>query len=112
MRVKGGIVTSRRHKKLLNQAKGFTGSHSKTYRKAFEAMLHARQYSYVDRKKRLGQFKRLWIQRISIAVAELGMSYSAFMANLKKAKVVLNRKMLSELAVNQPEIFKKIATLG
>ncbi len=112
MRVKSGIVTSRRHKRLLQRAKGYTMSHSKNYRKAFETLLHAKQYSYVDRKKRIGQFKRLWIQRISIALEELGISYSKFMANLKQAKVVLNRKMLAELAVKQPEIFKKIASLG
>jgi large subunit ribosomal protein L20 len=112
MRVKGGIVTSRRHKKLLKRAKGYRLSHSSNYRKAFETLLHARQYSYVDRKKRVGQFKRLWIQRIGLALTEFGISYSKFMANLKTAKVVLNRKMLSELAVNQPEIFKQIAKLG
>ena len=112
MRVKSGIVTARRHKKILDRAKGYRLSHSKHVRKAIETLLHAKQYSYVDRKKRAGQFKRIWIQRISIALESLNISYSKFMANLKTAKVVLNRKMLAELAVKQPEIFTKIAKLG
>ncbi|WKZ23938.1 MAG: 50S ribosomal protein L20 [Candidatus Dojkabacteria bacterium] len=112
MRVKSGTVTARRHKKILKRAKGYRLSHSKNVRKAIETLLHARQYSYVARKKRPGQFKKLWIQRIGLALEEFGMSYSKFMANLKTAKVELNRKMLAELAVKQPEIFKKIAKLG
>lgn len=112
MRVKSGIVTARRHKKILDRAKGYRLSHSTHVRKAIETLLHAKQYSYVDRKKRAGQFKKLWIQRIGIALESFGISYSEFMANLKIAKVVLNRKMLAELAVKQPEIFAKIAKLG
>lgn len=112
MRIKSGIVTARRHKKILKQAKGYTLSHRTNVRKAIETLLHAKQYSYVDRKKRSGQFKKIWIQRISIAIETLGLSYSKFMASLKTAKVALNRKMLAELAVNQPEIFTKIAKLG
>lgn len=112
MRVKSGIVTARRHRKILDRAKGYRLSHSSNVRKAIETLLHAKQYSYVDRKKRVGQFKRLWIQRIGIAVEGFGMSYSKFMAHLKTAKVALNRKMLSELAVKQPEIFARIAKLG
>ncbi|MCC7304381.1 50S ribosomal protein L20 [bacterium] len=112
MRVKSGIVTARRHRKILDRAKGYRLSHSSNVRKAIETLLHAKQYSYVDRKKRAGQFKKLWIQRIGIALESLGISYSKFMANLKTAKVALNRKMLAELAVKQPEIFAKIAKLG
>lgn len=112
MRVKGGTVTARRHRKILDRAKGYRLSHSTHVRKAIETLLHAKQYSYVDRKKRAGQFKRVWIQRLSIAVESFGFSYSKFMANLKTAKVELNRKMLAELAVKQPEIFAKIAKLG
>ena len=112
MRVKSGIVTARRHRKILDRAKGYRLSHSSNVRKAIETLLHAKQYSYVDRKKRAGQFKKLWIQRIGIALESFGISYSKFMANLKTAKVALNRKMLAELAVKRPEIFAKIAKLG
>ena len=112
MRVKGGIVTTRRHRKILEQAKGYRGSHGSNVRKAIETLLHAKQYSFVDRRKRAGQFKRVWVQRLAMALEELNISYSKFMANLKTAKVDLNRKMLAELAVNRPEIFTKIAKLG
>jgi large subunit ribosomal protein L20 len=93
MRVKSGIVTARRHRKILDRAKGYRLSHSSNVRKAIETLLHAKQYSYV-------------------ALESLGISYSKFMANLKTAKVALNRKMLAELAVKRPEIFTKIAKLG
>jgi len=112
MRVKGGVKTRRRHKRKLKQAKGYRLSHSTHYRQANQTLLHATQYSYVHRKKRLGQFKRLWIQRISFALEQFGISYSKFMFNLKSKKVVLNRKMLSELAINKPEIFSEIVELS
>jgi large subunit ribosomal protein L20 len=112
MRVKGGIVTKRRHKKVLEMAKGYRQSRSKNFRKAKEAVLHAGQYSYVHRKKRPGQLRRNWIRRISIALEQFEISYSKFMANLKAANIVINRKMLAELAVNQPEIFKSLTILA
>lgn len=112
MRVKGGIVTKRRHKKVLELAKGYRLSRSKNVRKAKEAILHAGQYSYIHRRKKAGQFRKLWINRINIALEELGISYSKFMSLLKTAKVEINRKMLAELAVNHPEVFKELTTLA
>lgn len=112
MRVKGGIVTKRKHSKILEQAKGYRLSRSKNVRKAMEAVMHAGQYSYIHRRKKAGQYRKLWITRIGVALDAAGVSYSKFIAGLKVAKVEINRKMLAELAVNQPEVFNEILTLA
>ncbi len=109
MRVKGAN-TRKKHKKVLKAAKGYRSTYHRTYKRAHEAVMHAGQYSYVHRRKRLGQFRRLWITRLSAAVRELGYSYSKFMGALKKAKILLNRKMLSELAIHKPEAFKQVVS--
>ncbi|MFC1780434.1 50S ribosomal protein L20 [Patescibacteria group bacterium] len=108
MRVKRGKVKRRKHKKILKLAKGYRLSYSKNYRRAKEAVLHAGQYSYNDRKKRPNDFRRLWIQRISGALDSYDINYSRFINGLKKAKIEVNRKMLSELAINEPDVFKAI----
>lgn len=108
MRIKMGVTTHKRHKKLLESNKGFRGSKSKLYKVAHEARLHAGQYAFVGRKDRKNDFRRLWIVRISEAVKPLGLNYSAFIYNLKKANINLNRKVLADLVVNNPEAFKSI----
>ncbi len=105
MRVKRGKVKRKKHKKVLKATKGYRLSYSKNYRRAKEAVLHAGQYSYAHRKKRIGDFRKLWIQRISGALNDYNLSYSKFMYLLKKNKIELNRKMLSELALDNPEAF-------
>lgn len=108
MRVKRGKVKRKKHKKILKAAKGYRLSYSKLYRRAKEAVLHAGQYSYAHRKKRGNEFRKLWIQRINGALSQYDLSYSKFINLLKKQKIELNRKMLSELAINQPEAFKAV----
>ena len=108
MRVKAGKTRRRRHKKVLKANKGYRMSKSKLYKVAHEAYMHAGQYSYHDRKKRTGQMRRIWIDRISAAAKANGMKYSELMHKLAEAKVEINRKMLSEIAVNKPEVFSNL----
>lgn len=108
MRVKRGKVKRRKHKKVLKSAKGYRLTYSKLYTRAKEARLHAGQYSYDHRKKRGNNFRKLWIQRINGALKEHDIKYSQFINLLKKSKIELNRKMLSELAINKPEVFNEI----
>ncbi|MEA3357165.1 MAG: 50S ribosomal protein L20 [Patescibacteria group bacterium] len=108
VRVKGGKVTRRRHKKILKSTKGYRLTKSKLYKVAHEAYLHAGQYSYNHRKKRLNQFRRLWISRINAAVRQEGLTYNTFINNLKGKKIQLNRHVLAELAVNFPETFSAV----
>lgn len=108
MRVKGGKVTRRRHKKVLKQTKGYRMTKSKLYRVAHEAYLHAGQYSYNDRKKRQNEFRKLWIARINAAARTHGLKYNQFMHNLRQNDVQLNRHVLAELAVTFPETFSKV----
>jgi len=111
VRIKGGVVTKRRHKKILEKAKGYRQSRSANVRKAKEAILHAGQYSFVHRRKKIGDFRRIWIRRIGIALEQTEMSYSEFMNKLTVANIEVNRKMLAELAVTRPEAFKAITEL-
>ena len=108
VRVKRGFVARHRRKKLLNRAKGFTGSLSKLFRPAKQAVMHALSYATSDRRTNKGNFRRLWIARINAAVKELGLSYNKFMNSLKNKKILINRKMLSEIAINDPKTFQKI----
>lgn len=103
-----GVNTHRKHKKLLDSNKGFRGSKSKLYKTAHEARLHAGQYAFVGRKDRKNDFRRLWIVRISEALKPMGISYSKFFNKLKKANINLNRKVLADLIVTEPENFKQI----
>jgi large subunit ribosomal protein L20 len=108
-RVKRGTVARARHKKVLKQAKGFRGRRKNVYRVAKQAVMKAGQYAYRDRRQKKRQFRSLWIARINAAVRELGMSYSAFMAGLKRANIDIDRKVLADLAVADKPAFAKIA---
>ncbi len=107
-RVKNGATTKARHKKVLKEAKGYFGSKHRLYKSAKEQLMHSRRYAYNDRKKRKNDFRKLWITRINAACRENGISYSMFINGLNKAGVEINRKMLSEIAINDPKSFKEI----
>jgi large subunit ribosomal protein L20 len=109
-RVKRGVTARARHKKVLEQAKGFRGRRGNVFRIANEAVLKAGQYAYRDRRVRKREFRALWIQRINAAARECGMSYSVFMNGLKKAAIELDRKVLADLAVFDKPAFAKIAS--
>ena len=102
VRVKRGNVARKFRKKILNFAKGFSGKHSKLFRVANQKVFHALSYSYRGRKERKRFFRRLWITRIGIATKLYGISYSRFIHSLKNEKILLNRKMLSHLAIYDP----------
>ncbi len=108
-RAKGGFKTRRRRKKVLKQAKGYYGARSRLYKTASEAVDKALLYSYRYRKAKKREFRSLWIIRINAAVRALGMSYSQFMAGLKRSEIALNRKTLADLAYSDPKAFGKIA---
>lgn len=107
-RVKRGVTTRRRHKKILKRAKGFLGRRSKTFRAAQEALMHAGRYAWAHRRLKKRDFRALWNIRISAGLMPYGISYSKFIGDLKKANIGLNRKMLSELATENPETFKTL----
>lgn len=104
-RVKRGVTAHKRHKKILKLAKGFRGRNKNVFRIALGKVEKALQYMYRDRKNKKRDFRGLWIQRINAAVRAEGLSYSRFMNGLKKANIDVNRKMLSEIAVHNPEAF-------
>ena len=104
-RVKGAMMTRKRRKKTLKLAKGYYGAKSKLFRTAKEAVMKSGQYAYIGRKQKKRNFRSLWITRISAACRMNGMNYSTFMNGLKKAQINLNRKMLSEIAINDPAAF-------
>lgn len=112
MRVKRGLVSRRKHNKVLSLAKGYRGSRSKLLRTAKTAVLQAGQYAFQGRKNRKQDFRTLWITRISEAVKLQGMSYSVFINKLLKAQVKLDRKILSDLVVNDPEAFTTVVELA
>ena len=107
-RVKRGVTARARHKKVLEQAKGFRGRRKSVYRIAKQAVMKAGQYAYRDRRTRKRVFRQLWIARINAASRELGVTYSKFMAGLKKAQIDIDRKVLADLAVNDPAAFGSI----
>ncbi|MFO1220234.1 MAG: 50S ribosomal protein L20 [Burkholderiaceae bacterium] len=107
-RVKRGVTAHARRKKVLALAKGFRGRRKNVFRIAKEAVMKAGQYAYRDRRTRKRVFRQLWIARINAAARELGLSYSRFMAGMKKASIDIDRKMLAELAVNDPAAFGSI----
>lgn len=109
-RVKRGTTSKRKHKKLLASTKGYRGTKSKLIRTAKEASLHADSYAYHGRKIRKRDFRSLWITRISEATKKEGVSYSVFVSGLKKKNIELDRKILSDLVVNNPEVFKSIVS--
>ncbi|HPP68155.1 MAG TPA: 50S ribosomal protein L20 [Clostridiales bacterium] len=104
-RAKGALATRKRRNKVLKLAKGYYGSKSKLFRTAKQAVMESGNYAYVGRRLKKRDFRRLWITRISAACKLNGMNYSTFINGLKKANINLNRKMLSEIAVSDPEAF-------
>ena len=107
-RVKRGVTARARHKKVLALAKGFRGRRKNVYRIAKQAVMKAGQYAYRDRRAKKREFRRLWIARINAASRSLGLTYSRFMAGLKKARIEVDRKVLADLAVNDPAAFGSI----
>ena len=107
-RVKTARTTRARHKKILKQAKGYYGAKSIRFRNANQAVMKSLKYAYVGRKDKKSNFKKLWIIRINAAARQNGITYSKLIAGLKKANVVINRKMLAEIAVNDPKAFTEI----
>ena len=111
-RVKNGAVTKARHKKVLKQAKGYFGSKHRLYKTAKEQLMHSGQYAYRDRKQKKREFRKLWITRINAACRQNDISYSRFIEGLTKAGVEINRKMLSEIAISNPEYFTELVKVA
>lgn len=111
-RIKRGNVARKRRKKILKLAKGFRGSHSKLFRTANQQVMKALRNAYRDRRKRKRDFRRLWITRINAASRQHGLSYSQLTGKLKKANVGLNRKMLAQLAMLDPQAFAKVVDIA
>ena len=107
-RVKGALSTRKRRKKILKAAKGYWGAKSKHFRMAKQAVLKSGNYAYIGRKQKKRDFRSLWITRISAACKHNGINYSRFMYGLKKSGIELNRKMLSELAISDPDAFSSL----
>ncbi|MDO5715820.1 MAG: 50S ribosomal protein L20 [Tissierellia bacterium] len=111
-RVKRAVNAKKRHKKILKQAKGYFGAKSKLFRPANQAVMKSLNYAYIGRKHRKRDFRKLWITRINAAARMNGMSYSKFINGLKKANIEINRKMLSEMAINDPQAFAKLVEVA
>ncbi|OSQ40568.1 50S ribosomal protein L20 [Thalassospira mesophila] len=109
-RVKGGVSSHARHRKVIKAAKGYRGRRKNTYRTAVQAVEKGLQYAYRDRRTKKRVFRSLWIQRINAGARENGLTYSQFMNGLKKAGVELDRKVLADIAVREPEAFKALVT--
>ncbi|MEG2174403.1 MAG: 50S ribosomal protein L20 [Oscillospiraceae bacterium] len=107
-RVKGAMMTRKRRKKVLKLAKGYFGGKSKLFKTAKQAVMKSGQYAYIGRKQRKRDFRSLWITRISAACKMNGLNYSTFMNGMRKSGIVLNRKMLSEIAIADPAAFSTI----
>ena len=108
-RARGRVAAHRRHKKMLARARGHKGQRHRLFRRASESVVHALDYSYRDRRDRKGQFRRLWITRINAAARAHGMSYGHLIDGLHKAGVEVNRKILADLAVRDPNAFASLA---
>ena len=111
-RIKGGMNAKKKHNRVLKLAKGYRGARSKQYRVAKQSVMRALASSYAGRKQKKRQFRQLWIARINAAARINGLSYSKFMYGLKQAGVVMNRKVLSDMAINDAEGFAKLAELA
>ena len=111
-RVKNGAVTKARHKKILKQARGYFGSKHRLYKSAKEQLMHSGQYAFRDRKQKKREFRKLWITRINAACRQNDISYSRFIEGLTKAGVEVNRKMLSEIAINDPKMFSEFVKIA
>lgn len=111
-RIKGGLNANKKHKRVLKLAKGYRGARSKQYRVAKQSVMRALEESYTGRKQRKRQFRQLWIARINAAARMNGLSYSKFMYGLKLAEVDVNRKMLSEMAISDPDGFTALVEVA
>lgn len=111
-RVKGGVVTRRRHKKVLKLTKGHRASSHTLYRRAHESMLHSLHYAYAHRRERKGDMRRLWITRINAGSRAGGLTYNQFINGLKLANIDINRKMLAEMALNDPSGFSRLVAIA
>ena len=111
-RVKNGVQTKRRHKKVLKEASGYFGSKHRLYKSAKEQLMHSSVYAYRDRKQKKREFRKLWITRINAACRMNDISYSKFIDGLNKAGVTINRKMLSEIAINDEDAFKELVNIA
>lgn len=111
-RVKSGVTTKQRHKKVLKQAKGYFGSKHRLYKTAKEQLMHSGQYAYRDRKQKKRDFRKLWITRINAACRQNDISYSRFIEGLTKAGVEVNRKMLSEIAISDEKAFRDLVQIA
>ncbi|BAC24230.1 rplT [Wigglesworthia glossinidia endosymbiont of Glossina brevipalpis] len=107
-RIKRGVSSKFRHKKILKKTKGYYGARSRSYRIAFQAFIKAGQYAYRDRKNKKRTFRKIWICRINSAVRKHGLSYSCFMYKIKKLSIFIDRKILSDLAVLNKEAFSEL----
>ena len=107
-RVTSGPATAKRHKKVIKKAKGYYGRRKNTFRTAVQAVEKAGQYAYRDRRAKKRNFRSLWIQRINAGAREHGLTYSAFMNGLNKAGIEVDRKVLSDIAIREPEAFKAL----
>ncbi len=112
MRVKSGVVTRRRHKKVINMVKGQWGTRGRLFRRSNEAMMKSYWYAYRDRRNRRREFRRLWIARINAASRSNGLSYSKFMHGLKLANVELDRKVMADIAVRDQAAFAKLVEVA
>mgnify|MGYP004566533925 FL=1 len=111
-RVKGGTISRARHKKVMKQAKGYFGSKHRLFKSANEQVMHSGKYAYRDRKQKKRDFRKLWITRINAACRLNEISYSKFIDGLNKADIVINRKMLSEIAINDPKAFTNLVEVA
>ncbi|RPI26149.1 MAG: 50S ribosomal protein L20 [Actinobacteria bacterium] len=111
-RVKRSVGAKKKRRKLMDRASGYTGARSRRYRTAREQVMNSMQYAYRDRRARKGQFRRLWIQRINAAARQNGTTYSRLMSGLKAADVEVDRKMLAEMAVNDPAAFTALVEVA
>ena len=111
-RVRNGVVTKQRHKKILKEARGYFGSKHREFKSAKEQLMHAGQYAYRDRRQKKREMRKLWIVRINAACREEEISYSKFINGLNKAGVEINRKMLSEIAINDKKAFADLVKIA
>jgi large subunit ribosomal protein L20 len=111
-RVKRGVTSHHRHKKILAMTKGHVGTKHRLIRRATESMIHSLSYAYIHRRERKGDMRSLWIMRVNAACRERGITYGRFIEGLKKAGITINRKMLADMAVREPESFSNLVTLA
>ena len=111
-RVKKGVIKHRRHKKVLAMTKGHRATRHSLYKRAHESMLHSLSYAYSHRRERKGDMRRLWISRINAASRANGITYSQLMNGLRNASIEINRKMLADMAVREPDAFAQLVRLG